>query len=95
MSRKLLIILLLVAGLALLGGCAVNPVTGRQELALTSVSPQQEIELGKKAFPQVLQKMGGTFQDPELEDYVNQVGQRLGRVSHRPELHYEFKVLND
>lgn len=95
MSRKLLIILLLVAGLALLGGCAVNPVTGRQELALTSVSPQQEIELGKQAFPQVLQKMGGTFQDPELEAYVNQVGQRLGRVSHRPELHFEFKVLND
>jgi len=95
MFPKPLKIFLVASGLALLAGCAVNPVTGRQELALMSVSPEQEIELGQKAFPQVLQKMGGTYQDPELQAYVDEVGQRLARVGHRPELPYQFKVLND
>lgn len=93
----LLIRLLLMASLPalLLGGCATNPVTGRSELALMAMNEQQEIDLGRKTYPQVLQKMGGTFQDPALEQYVNQVGQRLAKISHRPALPYQFKVVND
>lgn len=79
----------------LLAGCAVNPVTGRNELALTTVSSQQEIEMGQKAFPQVLQSMGAAYPDPQLEAYVNRVGLRLARVSHRPDLPYQFKVVDD
>ncbi|WP_172399717.1 M48 family metalloprotease [Geothermobacter hydrogeniphilus] len=78
-----------------LTGCAVNPVTGRNELALSPVSTQQEIEMGQKAFPRILQKMGADFPDPELDAYVNRVGMRLARVSHRPDLPYRFKVVND
>ncbi len=78
-----------------LAGCAVNPVTGRNELALMSISPTQEVELGRKTFPQVLQRMGGAYPDRDLEAYVNRVGRRLGQVSHRPELQYSFKVVND
>ncbi|GAB4169268.1 MAG: M48 family metallopeptidase [Geothermobacteraceae bacterium] len=89
--RHLIVLLLLL----LLAGCAVNPVTGRNELAVMSISPTQEVELGRKTFPQVLQRMGGTYPDAGLEDYINRVGRRLGRVSHRPELQYSFKVVND
>lgn len=81
--------------LLVLVGCAVNPVTGRQELALMAVSTQQEIELGEKTYPKVLQKMGGNFQDPELDRYLQQVGMKLARASHRPELPYRFNVAND
>lgn len=77
------------------GGCAVNPVTGRQELALFSISPSQEIQLGKKAFPGAVQQMGGEYGDDALAAYINGVGLRLARVAERPELPYEFRVLND
>ncbi len=81
--------------LVVLAGCAVNPVTGRNELALMQVSPQQEVELGKKSFGQAMQSMGGVYPDAALNAYVDRVGQRVARRSHRPELKYSFQVVND
>lgn len=81
--------------LGLLAGCAVNPVTGRNELAMMNVSPEQEIQLGKESFGQAMQSMGGIYPDPALNAYVDRVGQRVARRSHRPELTYSFKVVND
>jgi predicted Zn-dependent protease len=78
--------------LALLGGCAVNPVTGKSELSL--VSEQQEIAVGAQQYAPARQSQGGDYNvDQELTAYVNQVGQRLAAVSDR-KLPYEFKVLN-
>lgn len=77
--------------LAAVFSCAVNPVTGRQELAL--MSEQQEIEIGKGADPEVLTKYG-YYPDPALQDYVRSVGEPLARVSHRPSLAYHFKVVD-
>jgi predicted Zn-dependent protease len=85
----------LVVLLVLLAGCAVNPVTGRKELALTEMSVEQEVELGRQAFGQALQSMGGIYPDDALNAYVERVGQRVARQSHRPELQYSFKVAND
>lgn len=83
--------------LALVGltGCAVNPATGRTELALIPVPTSQEISIGEKTFPQAVQQMGGEYPDARLAAYVNQVGLRLGRASQRPDLPYQFKVVND
>ncbi|AMV71839.1 M48 family metallopeptidase [Desulfuromonas carbonis] len=81
--------------LLLAGGCAVNPVTGRSELALMQVSDQEEIALGEKAFPQATQTMGGEVNDPQLQAYVNRVGLSVARVSQRPGLPYSFTVVND
>ncbi len=81
--------------LLLLAGCAVNPVTGRNELAIMSVSPEQEIEMGRQAYGQALQGMGSVYQDQALSAYVDRVGQRVAKQSHRPELDYTFKVVND
>lgn len=84
----------LLAALAVysLSGCAVNPVTGRSELAL--VSEQQEIEVGKQEYPYARQSSGGDYRDDDLDRYVNDVGMRLGAVSHRPNLPFHFKVIN-
>lgn len=84
-----------VAVLSAVAGCAVNPVTGRQELALFSVSSSDEIKLGREAFPKAVQQMGGEYDDAALASYVSGVGGRLAQVAERPELPYEFKVLND
>lgn len=81
--------------LVFVAGCSVNPVTGKNELALMNVSVEQEIQLGGRSFAQAIQKMGGEYPDRTLAGYVNRVGQKLARTSHRPELQYHFKVVND
>jgi len=77
--------------LTLLQGCATNPVTGDQDFVLMSES--EEISLGAKYHEQVLQEMP-VYPDPELAAYVDQVGQRIARVSHRPQLNYRFTVID-
>ncbi len=87
--------ILALLGMALwLGGCAVNPVTGKKELSLMSMSPQQEKELGRQAYPELIQKMDGQYSDRRLQTYINQVGQSVARQSHKPNLGYEFTVIN-
>ena len=73
--------------------CAVNPVTGRNEVAL--VSESQETEIGKKNYGPYRQAQGGDYAaDPELVRYVRSVGERIVGVSDR-KLPYEFNIIND
>jgi predicted Zn-dependent protease len=86
-------LLLLLALITLLSGCAVNPVTGKKELSL--VSEQQELNIGAQQYAPLRQSQGGDYAvDQELTAYISQVGQRLAAVSDR-KLPYEFKVLNN
>jgi predicted Zn-dependent protease len=84
---------LLIIGLALslLAGCAQNPVTGQNDFVMMSES--QEIAVGRQADEQV-KKQYQVFESKALQDYVNRVGQRLAKQSHRPGLHYRFTVLD-
>ncbi len=81
--------------LTFLTGCAVNPVTGRSELALMDIPVEQEVALGQQAYGQAVQTMGNVYPDQALNGYVNKVGQRVAQQSHRPELKYTFTVVND
>ena len=71
--------------------CAVNPVSGERELMLLSES--DEIQLGGQADAGVVQQFG-IYDDRRLNAYVKDLGQRIGKVSHRPHLTYHFKVLD-
>jgi predicted Zn-dependent protease len=71
--------------------CAVNPVSGQRELMLLSES--DEIQLGGQADAGVVQQFG-IYDDRRLNAYVKDLGQRIGKVSHRPHLTYHFKVLD-
>lgn len=76
-----------------LSGCAVNPVTGRNEIAF--VPESQELAIGQKNYGPYRQAQGGDYVlEPALNRYVQTVGQRLAAVSDR-KLPYEFRVLND
>lgn len=76
-----------------LAGCAVNPVTGKKELAL--VSESAEINMGTKQYLPSRQMQGGDYKmDPAVTAYVKKVGQKLAAVSDR-KLPYEFNVIND
>lgn len=75
-----------------LGGCAKNPVTGRQQLML--VSEEKEIEMDKQASPQQLSNDYGRTQDMAMNDYVAGVGLSLSDKSHRPHMPYSYNVVN-
>jgi predicted Zn-dependent protease len=71
--------------------CATNPVTGRTELML--LSEQDEIAMGQSTDPQVVQTYG-IYENPELASYIGKLGRSMGNISHRPQLAYEFKVMD-
>jgi predicted Zn-dependent protease len=77
-------------GLALLlGACATNPVTGRQELVF--MSPEREAAQGRDAAAQVAREIG-LVHDPKLTAYVEQIGQRLAKHSPRRDVAYRFFI---
>jgi predicted Zn-dependent protease len=60
------------------------------------ISEKQEILIGKEAFRTATQAQGGAFNaDPELAKYVSEVGMRVAKESARPDLPYEFIIVND
>ena len=77
-----------------LTACGTNPVTKKKEFQF--VSQDKEIAIGKDNYSPARQSQGGDYViDPELTAYVQGIGKRLGAVSDRPELPYEFVVIND
>ncbi len=71
--------------------CAVNPVTGKREFMLLTES--DEIALGQQTDQEVIQTYG-IYDDPQLASYVSALGTKMGKLSHRPNLNYSFKVLD-
>ncbi len=85
--------LILLLSCFVLYGCAVNPVTGKNELSL--VSESQEINIGKENYGPSIQMQGGDYTvNRELSVYVTEIGEKLAAVSDR-QLPYEFTVLNN
>ncbi len=90
---KLPALLIALAMVVALNGCAVNPVTGERQLSL--IPESQELTLGAEQYTPTQQTQGGQFYlDPELTVYVREVGMKMANVSDRPDLPYEFVVLN-
>src|SRR5690554_2715635 len=80
--------------MAVFAGCAVNPVTGKKQLSL--ISEGEELALGAEQYTPTQQTQGGQFYiDPELTVYVREVGMKMAQVSDRPDLPYDFVVLNN
>ncbi len=71
--------------------CAVNPVSGKKQMVM--MSEAQEIAMGKEADPQIL-AFFGLYNDPVLQKFINEKGQEMAAISHRPALAYEFKIVD-
>ena len=71
--------------------CARNPVTGKREINL--MSTEQEIAIGKESHPSVVATMG-LYDDKKLTDFINEKGKAMAKVSHRPELPYQFYIVD-
>lgn len=76
----------------ILVGCSVNPATGKSQL--NALSTPDEISLGEEAAPQFLQANGGEVDSPTVRQYVREIGDELASVSERPELPWEFFVID-
>lgn len=72
--------------------CATNPVTGKRELSF--VSEAQEIQMGREASLGDLKRIGEVA-SPEVQALVRGIGMRIAAKSERPQLPWEFHVLDD
>ena len=90
-SAKHCLLAIALAAIAIAVACAVNPVTGKRQFVL--VSESQEIAMGQQYDPMIVAEFG-LYDDPELAAYVDAVGQKLAKLSHRPQLEFHFRVLD-
>ncbi len=74
------------------GSQVINPVSGKTERSV--MDEATEVAEGKKAHEQVMQEFGGALANPKLQAYVNDIGQRLAKQSHRANLTWTFTVLD-
>ena len=89
--RQLIPSIVLAGLLSACGSNVVNPVTGQAERSV--MSEADEVAEGQKAHAQVLQEYG-VLNNPRLQAYVNDLGQRLAKSSHRTQLKWTFTVLD-
>jgi predicted Zn-dependent protease len=73
-------------------GCATNPATGKRQVIL--MSEQQEIQIGKDSDVEIRKTMGA-YNDQNLQRYVSDIGTRLARSAHRPNLPWTFTVVDE
>ena len=89
--RRIVPVALSILLLAACGSKVVNPVSGRSERSV--MDEQTEITEGRKAHQQVLAEYGA-LSNPRLQAYVNDIGQKLAKQSHRSNLQWTFTVLD-
>jgi predicted Zn-dependent protease len=89
--HRILFLMFALTALLHQGACARNPVTGGRQLAL--ISESQEIAIGQESHPEVLAEFG-IVEDQVLQSYFSQIGQNIAKVSHRPDLKWQFTVLD-
>ncbi|RNI21942.1 M48 family metalloprotease [Rufibacter latericius] len=89
--KKLLPCSLATAALLLFNSCATNPVTGKRDINF--VSEEQEVAMGMQADPGIVAQFG-LVENPTLQRFIQEKGQQMAAVSHRPNLKYEFKIVD-
>ena len=75
-----------------LSGCATSPVTG--ETILVGMSEAQEKQTDAQVAPHQFSQDLGAIQDEAVNRYVAGIGQRMGTLTHRPQMPYSYRVLN-
>jgi len=92
MTRRKFMELTALASAGFITSCAVNPVTGQQQLML--VSEAQEIDMDAKSSPHQFSADYGAVQDDTLNGYLARTGRSLAAISHRPRMPYSFRAVN-
>ena len=72
-------------------GCSINPVTGNREFV--TMSQAQEISIGRENHDVITREMG-IYDDASLQEYVEDIGYQLAGESHRPDLPWQFTIVD-
>lgn len=84
-------LIILIAILYLVQSCATNPVTGKRDFML--LSEEKEKEMGRASDPDIVSYFG-VYEDTQLQQFIKRKGQEMAKISHRPNLGYEFKIVD-
>ena len=91
--RDKVLLLNLVLSLCFYEGCAINPISGEEDFML--YPEQHDIAIGKKYAPEAEKQLKGKIPNESLQNYIDTVGQRIARISHRPDWEYHFIAVQD
>jgi predicted Zn-dependent protease len=75
-----------------LGACATNPVTGGKDVVFGT--QKGEKESARRDYELII-KAYGLYEDQAVQDYVNEVGQKVAKHSDLPDWEFHFTVLDD
>ena len=78
--------------LAFIGSCAKNPVSGMPDFV--TITEQQEIGMGR-AYHQEILKNSKVLDNKEITKYYVELGEKIARASHRPQLDWKFTIIDD
>src|SRR5258706_1571185 len=91
MTCRLLLIVLIIP----IAGYSQRPARQAEvKVQKTSLTVDQERQLGKEAAAQVEREME-VVRNPEIEGWLNQIGQRLGKTPQANAYPYYFKLVNE
>jgi predicted Zn-dependent protease len=91
MINKISFSALLLCFITFLPSCIRNPVTGKRQLSF--MGEEQEKKIGQENDPAIVAQFG-LYQDQSIQRFIDQKGQEMVQRSHRPDLGFEFKILD-
>lgn len=71
--------------------CSRNPVTGKWEFMV--ISETREKEIGRE-HDLAMVNMFGLYESAELQEFLDLKGAEMGKISHRPHLDYQIRILD-
>ena len=75
-----------------IASCAKNPVSGMPDFV--TITEQQEVEMGRAYHKEIL-KNSKVLDNKELTKYYVELGEKIARSSHRPDLNWKFTIIDD
>lgn len=73
-------------------GCSVNPATGKSQFTAL-MSPAQENQVGASEHKKIIAEQG-LYDNPKIQAYVSEIGQKLAKNTERKDVQYKFFVID-
>jgi predicted Zn-dependent protease len=89
------LVLALIAGFSLACGAQVNDLPELGESARAELSPQLEYRIGEEIMNEIRLREPSYVDDPDINDYLEQIGRRLVEASANPTGRFHFFAIRD
>src|SRR5687767_15288740 len=72
--------------------CGSNPATGGRNVVFSTMD--SEVEQSRRWYDEII-RYYGLYEDQAIQEYVNNVGQRIARNSDLPDMKWTFVVIDE